>query len=751
MFVDQELEQKRLVKEGLHTLAQRVTEDLQSDSVVAKEQALVAIRDLLTNQSQYPKTAVQNILRERGALSALLAALKLVSYNNEIEEVHFFFPFCVECLLALIDNNVRNKKEAGTFEGVVETVVAELGVRGVSQVGFNLLLVLQSLLSVQEDRDVNYVKESLFRAGGMEILLRYISELLQHGQQPILNDDVNRQAYISLSIIKPILADVQQSHASAFVKFGGIQIVSRLISGSSVKNGATTHSPSSHSHSPSPSSPILSMGLAILEDVVLAYADSELSEKYPTLQELYHGGVLALLLGFITDEQHQSKSLFLLSELCKLDVVLEVLPVLLTTFHYQVLCHAAVAVGCTNGNAVQSTGKWSAKVLAMLIDSQQKQSSLSVLRHLVVGRCVGALLKVGETSVSLIQKASTEQGISLLSSLGCANPLETAIALSQLFPFHPDKCAHILLQQNLISPLVQEFINELRISAQHSNQNHENGLQHMISVESIAYSSPLRQSSYNSLDDSYHQVMYPYRGDAKSSLVSVLACINSSLGQDQFTETPLTYQISLPNSVQLRSQISSVGSSSFSGLREEVNVKRYDTVTFWVGGREFYALGWVLEQQSPLIRDLLQSMKDVRDRIVIPRVSGLNDQQMYQLFQNAVEFAYTGQSIVHGEDILSLWALAKGLQMQQLYDYCALEMTKDMFIDDKKLAQAMFWLANDKEMSRVFRLCMASMVERFDELIESGLMMKIAQESGDLLVSGIVEQIRERLKDTYGS
>eukprot|EP01023_Acetabularia_acetabulum_P025979 TRINITY_DN24768_c0_g1_i1.p1 TRINITY_DN24768_c0_g1~~TRINITY_DN24768_c0_g1_i1.p1 ORF type:complete len:214 (+),score=34.18 TRINITY_DN24768_c0_g1_i1:323-964(+) len=211
----------------------------------------------------------------------------------------------------------------------------------------------------------------------------------------------------------------------------------------------------------------------------------------------------------------------------------------------------------------------------------------------------------------------------------------------------------------------------------------------------------------------------------------------------------------MSESTVMRSQISVTSSTqlSFGGLKEEVNVKRYDTVTFLVGGKEFYALGWVLEQQSPLIQHLLKSMKDVRDKITIPRVSGIPDEKMYQLFSNAVEFAYTGQAVVSSQNLLSLWALAKSLEMTQLADYCSIEMAEQTFMDDPHLAQAIFWLAGDKQLqqnsSRVFQLCMASVVERFDELLQSGLMAKIADENGDMLASGIMEQIRSKLELMY--
>eukprot|EP01026_Neomeris_dumetosa_P061294 TRINITY_DN57847_c0_g1_i3.p1 TRINITY_DN57847_c0_g1~~TRINITY_DN57847_c0_g1_i3.p1 ORF type:complete len:184 (-),score=29.57 TRINITY_DN57847_c0_g1_i3:62-613(-) len=180
-----------------------------------------------------------------------------------------------------------------------------------------------------------------------------------------------------------------------FLKLGGVGTVCRWLTGGPTRNGKGG----------STLPPLLSIGLAIFEDVVDALDEHV---KKQALEEVYQGGVIAVLIGSLMDEQHQGKALFLLSELGTLEVVAEVLPVLLDTHHYQVLCCAAIEP--TPERAIDQTSKWACKILTLLIDCKQQQSGLSVLRHLVLGRCVGALLKVGDTSLPLIQKASSSQG-----------------------------------------------------------------------------------------------------------------------------------------------------------------------------------------------------------------------------------------------------------------------------------------------------------------------------------------------------
>ena len=58
-------------------------------------------------------------------------------------------------------------------------------------------------------------------------------------------------------------------------------------------------------------------------------------------------------------------------------------------------------------------------------------------------------------------------------------------------------------------------------------------------------------------------------------------------------------------------------------IRDQVNVRRYDSLTFLVGGREFHAVGFVLEAHSPLLASLLGTLGSLHEALPIPCVAGL--------------------------------------------------------------------------------------------------------------------------------
>ena len=156
--------------------------------------------------------------------------------------------------------------------------------------------------------------------------------------------------------------------------------------------------------------------------------------------------------------------------------------------------------------------------------------------------------------------------------------------------------------------------------------------------------------------------------------------------------------------------------------RSDVNKKRYDTVTFLIGEREFYALvrvtlassvhdsnicqilsqslncgntfqsqlhvkadavqechagqarknpdfanlhfamqGWVLEQCCEGLRPLLDDMFP-GERVQLPDVPCMSSDTMYQTFGTLVEFAYTGSADVPAAQLPACWALASGFE-----------------------------------------------------------------------------------------
>ncbi|GAB4817620.1 hypothetical protein N2152v2_004666 [Parachlorella kessleri] len=126
-------------------------------------------------------------------------------------------------------------------------------------------------------------------------------------------------------------------------------------------------------------------------------------------------------------------------------------------------------------------------------------------------------------------------------------------------------------------------------------------------------------------------------------------------------DSPATHSTCKPAAKRSRSVFS----------RDQVNVRRYDTLTFLVGGHEFHAVGFVLEAHSPLLASLLGTLGSLHEALPIPCVAGLGPHRMHQLFGWAVEFCYTGG--VEGlapADALDLWTLAEFLQIDGLQREC---------------------------------------------------------------------------------
>ena len=91
--------------------------------------------------------------------------------------------------------------------------------------------------------------------------------------------------------------------------------------------------------------------------------------------------------------------------------------------------------------------------------------------------------------------------------------------------------------------------------------------------------------------------------------------------------------------------------------RSDVNKKRYDTVTFLIAQRPFYALGWVLEQCCSRLRPQLEEVS-LHEPLPLQRIPEMADDEMYDRFAQLVEFAYTGACEVRAEHAAALWALA---------------------------------------------------------------------------------------------
>lgn len=76
------------------------------------------------------------------------------------------------------------------------------------------------------------------------------------------------------------------------------------------------------------------------------------------------------------------------------------------------------------------------------------------------------------------------------------------------------------------------------------------------------------------------------------------------------------------------------------------------------------ALGWALEQASPVIAAALCQVGDPSTtKVDLPDIPGLPGPRMYDMFGLAVQHCYTGAVDVLPEDVLDLWVVAARLQV----------------------------------------------------------------------------------------
>lgn len=98
----------------------------------------------------------------------------------------------------------------------------------------------------------------------------------------------------------------------------------------------------------------------------------------------------------------------------------------------------------------------------------------------------------------------------------------------------------------------------------------------------------------------------------------------------------------------------------------------YESIRFTVGGRECYALSWLLEASSPVIANAIMAASLAADpgtrfqSVPVPPVPGLDPARQHALFGMAVEWLYTGGSVEPpAEALIDLWAMAAVLQVRE--------------------------------------------------------------------------------------
>lgn len=176
----------------------------------------------------------------------------------------------------------------------------------------------------------------------------------------------------------------------------------------------------------------------------------------------------------------------------------------------------------------------------------------------------------------------------------------------------------------------------------------------------------------------------------------------------------------------------------------DVNTQRYDSTTFLVGGREFYALGWVMEQASGLLGRLIRQAGDPKAPVAVPTVEGLGDDRAYELFSLAVEYSYTGYAAISPDEALDLWAVAASLEMEELQAHCEDLVASVLTVEREPLAASLALSNRYRSGNRLRDLCVSHILDNLTDFNESGLLKEVLAAGREKIEEGAVHVLSDR-------
>eukprot|EP00892_Ulva_mutabilis_P000234 jgi/Ulvmu1/10210/UM060_0010.1 len=190
--------------------------------------------------------------------------------------------------------------------------------------------------------------------------------------------------------------------------------------------------------------------------------------------------------------------------------------------------------------------------------------------------------------------------------------------------------------------------------------------------------------------------------------------------------------------------------------KSDVNKKRYDTVTFLIGDREFYALGWALEQCCPQLRSMLESVDSLSDPLTLLPVDGISDAQLYKCFALLVEYAYTGTTEVPSELCSSVWALAASLGFAALKDHCQQTLMREpdlWSVSSGHLGTLIMWTARFDPDGDLHVAACHAMIMSLEEALTGGVLAVVAEaeDCSALVVAGMYVCLDRLLKSAMES
>lgn len=447
----------------------------------------------------------------------------------------------------------------------------------------------------------------------------------------------------------------------------------------------------------------MSLGLDILEEVVNSedrggIRDAMMSEgAVPALLRIMHvkgiGSKAALALAFLGEDPGY----------------LPVIVPVMDTDDVACMCHiAALAADADDLDAGACI-----EFIQLLLEGRP----LPILRHLVAARCIGvclalaplhgALLRIfsdpltGPSTAMLLDNSTTYgrlegalAGVELL--LAGLQAQETKGQSTRALPYF-QRTASLLRRNGKLEALVSIMLDEAL--ADDKDEDADNEVSSLLS-DLLAY-----------LPEQHNDMSIPSQSGVSAA----------------------------------RSPPKQPGGAGFSPA--DVNARRYDSITFLVGGREFYALGWVLEQASARLKRLLTHMDDCKAPLPVPAVEGLSKERMYEMFSLAVEFAYTGWLEVAPTAALDLWALAACLEMDELQSHCERVVMGELVPTAATLEPALELAYKYRTGNRLRDLCCLFILHNLGPMASDGRLAHLIRSNRPKLEEGLIRALGNLFSD----
>eukprot|EP01024_Parvocaulis_polyphysoides_P008708 TRINITY_DN12603_c0_g3_i1.p1 TRINITY_DN12603_c0_g3~~TRINITY_DN12603_c0_g3_i1.p1 ORF type:complete len:838 (+),score=146.71 TRINITY_DN12603_c0_g3_i1:127-2514(+) len=727
---------KQLLSKGVKLMIDQIAKDLQSSDVEVVQQALVVAKDLMLAHNGDSKELVVTALKDEGVVQITAQ----IFMHCSIQQLKFLACQCLAELLA----------DGEYLEQVLEDGIVSKMVEHCRQPS-DLTPVVLSLMLVmlKQKEELLHVLIALERSDAPNVLL---SLLL------VTNN------YSQITLLKVLQIILKKSHLAVkqLLLSQGLEVLSRWLA--NFKEKATT--------------PQFKIGFEIILDLITKHENLSEATKLQALSQLHQGGVANIVTRALMFACYQARAIYALSQICQVQGATDVVAHLLQRGDYRVLANAA----CRNFDEDQKlTTEYACVVLRYILDSTE---GYQALRCLAQCRGLAQLIQHSELSDFVVNKGCSHGGQSILLGLSYGKQkdvIAAAESLAAIAIVQPALCATTLMHNNLLITLIHECLQQIKtekISNQsNTDENEKSSIETQKSTknESIPVSQIENPEKINDNFENDTVIV-----DIVQKLFGTLPVPSpdeipfgrsTSLSQqyqqqyahlDRNNSSPIERQNTLQSQISshsTRSSLSRNSSNQNSSIpREEVNLKRYDSTTFVVGGRECYAMGWIMEQQSPYFYKQLSGMKNVQgERVMVPRVPGISEEKMYEMFQLALEFAYTKNlEQIDEKDVLALWAVSRELEMLKLQEFCEDLISEEIvFGNDENLSQVLSWLLESSSnlkgdlSGKIWGVCVDGIVNRFQIFRENGILKQLVNKYVESLTVGMAANLRKRLQHGF--